>query len=99
MASVEQQNFFSGFYCRRKILFLNINNYIKLIFCLEEAKVVAINDPEMTCEEIVHFLRYDSEYGQFMEQMEVKSSGGEKIDKILIFTIRYLKTNLLLETI
>ena len=83
MASVEQQNFFSGFYCRRKISFLNILVIVsKLIICLEEAKVVAINDPQMTSEEIVHFLRYDSEYGQFMEQMEVKSSGGEKIDKI-----------------
>lgn len=30
----------------------------------------------MTCEEIKHFLRYDSEYGQFMEQMEVKIKKG-----------------------
>ena len=43
-----------------------------LIHWLEEAKVVAINDPQMSCEEIVHFLRYDSDYGQFMEQIEVK---------------------------
>ena len=34
---------------------------------------MAINEPHMTCEEIVYGLRYDSEYGQFKEEIEVKS--------------------------
>ena len=32
---------------------------------------MAINDPDMRCEEIAHALRYDSDYGQFQGDIEV----------------------------
>merc|ERR1719150_574670 len=51
----------------------NDNHYnfsLEINECIEEAPVVAINEPHMTCEEIVYGLRYDSEYGQFKEEIE-----------------------------
>ena len=34
---------------------------------------MAINDPDMRCEEIAHALRYDSDYGQFQGDIEVNT--------------------------
>ena len=42
----------------------------------EEAKIVAINDPEMGCEEIAHALKYDSDYGQFNGDIQVHTSNS-----------------------
>ena len=54
---------------------------------------MAINEPHMTCEEIVYGLRYDSEYGQFKEEIEVKSTGSPVM---IYLQCRQQKTNLLL---
>ena len=47
----------------------------------KDAKVVAINDPDVSIEEMVRMMKYDTNYGRYEDEIQVKSLskivGGE----------------------
>ena len=53
--------------------------------CRQEAKIVAINEPSLSLDEIVQMIKYDSNYGPWPGQVEVKS--GNKSSVIQYFSV------------
>ena len=57
-------------FCQSHLLYRPIRHVDNRNFS-QEAKIVAINDPEVTIEEIAQQLKYDSNYGKLDQNIEV----------------------------
>ena len=44
----------------------------------KDAKVVAINDPDVSIEEMVRMMKYDTNYGRYEEEIQVKNKKASK---------------------
>ena len=52
----------------------------------KDAKVVAINDPDVSIEEMVRMMKYDTNYGRYEEEIQVKT---KKLQKIFIRAMKF----------